>query len=60
MHTYLIFNTLHRGWLDEEETCELMAMLQEADCSLHGVIAAAGLLAVSRYEKQIIWYMKLN
>ena len=37
-----------RGWLNEEETRELMAMLEEDDCSLHGVIMAAGLLAVSR------------
>ena len=36
-----------RGWLNEEQTRELMAMLEEDDCSLHGVVMAAGLLAVS-------------
>ena len=39
---------LLRGWLNEEHTRELMAMLEEDDCSLHGVVMAAGLIAVSR------------
>jgi len=37
-----------RGWLSEEQTAELTAMLEEDDCSLHGVLLAAGLLAVAR------------
>ncbi len=37
-----------RGWLDEEQTSELLAMLEEDDASLHGVLLAAGLIAISR------------
>ncbi len=37
-----------RGWLSEEQTAELLAMQEEDDASLHGVILAAGALAVSR------------
>ena len=37
-----------RGWLTEAETSEIEAMMEEDDASLHGVILAAGLIALSR------------
>lgn len=37
-----------RGWLNAEQTSELLALMEEDDVSLHGVILAAGLLATSR------------
>ena len=37
-----------RGRLDEEETSELNAMMEEDDASMHGVMLAAALVAVSR------------
>lgn len=37
-----------RGRLDEEQTAELIAMMEEDDASLHGVILAASLIATSR------------
>ena len=37
-----------RGRLNEEQTAELNAMMEEDDASLHGVLLAAGLIAVSR------------
>jgi len=37
-----------RGWLSEEQTSELLAMQEEDDVSLHGVMLAAGLVAVAR------------
>ena len=41
-----------RGWLTEDETRELVARCQEDEISLHGVILAAGLLAMSRMCRQ--------
>ena len=41
-----------RGWLSEEQTSELLAMLEEDDASLHGVITAAGLIATARVMQQ--------
>eukprot|EP00095_Tigriopus_kingsejongensis_P004248 maker-scaffold711_size108467-snap-gene-0.30 protein:Tk04248 transcript:maker-scaffold711_size108467-snap-gene-0.30-mRNA-1 annotation:"malonyl -acyl carrier protein transacylase" len=37
-----------RGWLSQEQTSELLALMEEDDVSLHGVILAAGLVATSR------------
>ncbi|TRY78377.1 hypothetical protein TCAL_01694 [Tigriopus californicus] len=37
-----------RGWLNSEQTSELLALMDDDDVSLHGVILAAGLLATSR------------
>ena len=41
-----------RGWLTEDETRELVAHCQEDEISLHGVILAAGLLAMARICRQ--------
>ena len=37
-----------RGWLTQAETSELLALCEEDDVSLHGVILAAGLTAMAR------------
>ncbi len=37
-----------RGWLDEEQTAELLAMMEEDDATLMGVTLAAALVATSR------------
>jgi len=37
-----------RGWLTQAETNELLALCEEDDVSLHGVILAAGLTAMAR------------
>ena len=37
-----------RGWLNMEQTDVLLAMLEQDDCSLHAVLLAAGLLALTR------------
>ena len=41
-----------RGWLTEDETRELVARCQEDEISLHGVVLAAGLLAMARICRQ--------
>ena len=41
-----------RGWLSEEQTSELLAMLEEDDASLHGAMTAAGLIATARVMQQ--------
>lgn len=37
-----------RGWLTEAETSEVLALCEEDDVSLHGLVMAAGLTAVAR------------
>jgi len=37
-----------RGWLTEAETAEVLALCEEDDVTLHGLVLAAGLTAVAR------------
>lgn len=37
-----------RGWLSEAETRDLVALCEEEDVSLHGIVLAAGLTAMAR------------
>ena len=43
-----------RGWLSEAETRDLVALCEEEDVSLHGLILAAGLTAMARYHRKMI------
>ena len=43
-----------RGWLSEAETRDLVALCEEEDVSLHGLILSAGLTAMARYHRKMI------
>eukprot|EP00096_Caligus_rogercresseyi_P011195 TRINITY_DN4332_c0_g1_i1.p1 TRINITY_DN4332_c0_g1~~TRINITY_DN4332_c0_g1_i1.p1 ORF type:complete len:529 (-),score=144.67 TRINITY_DN4332_c0_g1_i1:527-2113(-) len=41
-----------RGWLNEQETSEIISMMEEDDASIHGVLLTAGLIALSRVVQE--------
>ena len=43
-----------RGWLSESETRDLVALCEEEDVSLHGLVLAAGLTAMARYTSSFL------